>query len=587
MKPSIRIIGALRGKSGLSLEDGDAVVQVSWEEAVAFCTWLSQREGKVFRLPTEAEWEYACRAGTPTPFYTGETLPESMCKNQELLWNVQPVSLEVGKNPPNAFGLCDMHGNVEEWCLDWYGPYPDAPVQDPLGSATGDFRVTRGGSHGTDLFYLRSANRLGTLPSDRHARIGFRVVQAAFPDTSPSPAAPPPAWTQDVAQDRREWGGGPDPALPYFKGPVRYVHVPPDADGPMYAKHNHCPALTACPNGDLLAIWYSTRTEQGRELGIVASRLRRGCTQWEPAAPFWNAPDRNDHASALLWDGKDTLWHFNGLGAAATWGEIALIARTSTDNGATWSPARFCDPEHRLRNMPIAGVFSRSNGDILLPCDAATGGDGGTALNIGLNGGETWVEYGEEAVPPEFSEGATGAWIAGIHAGVTELRDGSLMAFGRGNTIEGRMPRSLSRDGGKTWTYSATPFPPIGGGQRLVLMRLQEGPLFFASFANSDFFSGLYGSACEDRGLFGAVSEDDGKTWKYLRLITDGQPDREVDGGGNTGKFIMGPHSAEPRGYLAARQTPDGVIHLIGSALHYQFNLKWLESGRAIRALAN
>jgi formylglycine-generating enzyme len=576
---------ALRGKQGLSTEDDEAVCNVSWEEATAFCAWLSKREGKTYRLPTEAEWEYACRAGADTPFHTGEKLSGPLKKNQKECWNPDPVALFVGRSEANAFGLHDMHGNVEEWCHDWYGPYRKTTRKDPIGYAAGDFRVSRGGSHGTAAFYLRSANRMGTLPKDKHWYLGFRVVQGELPKTKATQKPSSPRWAQWVVQRRNTWKAAPDESTPYFEGPLRYVHIPPDSQGPMFSQHNHCPAITACPNGDLLAIWYSTRREKGRELGIVAARLRKGAKEWEPAAPFWDAPDRNDHASALLWDGEKTLFHLNGLGAAATWGELALILRTSTDNGATWSDARLCDPEHRLRNMPIAGVFISSQGDIMLPSDAATGGNGGSALNIGRNLGETWVEYGEHALPPSFKDGAAGAWIAGIHAGVVELSGGDLMAFGRGNTIKGRMPRSLSADGGKTWTYSPTPFPPVGGGQRLVLMRLQEGPIFFASFADSAFFSKVYGKERKETGLFGAISDDDGATWKHMRLITDGKPARDMDGGGNTRAFVMSPTSAEPRGYMAATQTPDGVIHLISSALHYRFNLKWLTAGETITPL--
>ena len=113
-----------RGKNGLSCNDNDAVVYVSYQDAVDFCTWLSKKEGKNYRLPTEAEWEYACRAGSYTPYNTGDALPEEMCKNQVIARDYQPVSLKVAQSAPNAFGLYDMHGNVEEWCYDWYAAYP-------------------------------------------------------------------------------------------------------------------------------------------------------------------------------------------------------------------------------------------------------------------------------------------------------------------------------------------------------------------------------------------------------------------------------------------------------------------------------
>jgi len=575
----------LRGRRGLSKADDEAVVFVSWHEAVRFCEWLSKKEGKPYRLPTEAEWEYACRAGTTTPFHTGPSLPKAYHKHQKIEVSPVPVDLHVGRTPPNAWGLHDMHGNVEEWCHDGYGPYEAADQTDPVGRTDGDFKVSRGGSHTTEVAFLRSANRMGTLPDDKHWLIGFRVVLGELPRTKPLGKVAPPRWAVNAGQSRCDWSGGPDPDKPYFRGPRQYVKIPPKSDGPMFSRHNHCPGLTACPNGDLLAIWYSTRTEPGRELAIVGARLRRGSDEWEPAAPFWDTPDRNDHASALLWDGRDTIYHFNGLCTDATWGKLALIMRTSTDNGATWSKARLIHPVHGLRHMPIAGVFRTKQGHIVLPCDAVTGGKGGTAVHISRDGGKTWVDPGEGRPVPTFEDGGTGAWIAGIHAGVTQLKDGRLMAFGRGNNIKRKMPCSISADMGQTWTYSASKWPPIGGGQRLVLRRLRTGPklgrlgpLFFASFARRLTITDAAGKQRRVSGLFGALSFDEGKSWPVRRLITDDGPARKVDGGGNTGPFTLSAKSAEPRGYLACVQTPDGVIHLISSKQHYAFNLTWLKT---------
>ncbi|MCP4643070.1 MAG: SUMF1/EgtB/PvdO family nonheme iron enzyme [bacterium] len=567
----------LRGKGLVSTEDDDAAVFVSWHDAVAFCEWLSEKEGKPYRLPTEAEWEYACRAGTTTSYWTGDTLPEAFHKHQKTEWTPVEVSLKTGETPPNPWGLRDMHGNVEEWCADWYGPYEDADQKDPVGRVSSEFRVTRGGSHSTEVEFLRSANRSSAIPEDKHWFIGFRVVIGDAPETAflPEPSAAP--WARDVQQERFDWSGGPEADVPFFEGPTRYVHIPPNMNGPMYSGHNHCPALAACPNGDLLTIWYSTNTEPGRELCIVASRLRRGETEWAPAAPFWDTADRNDHASALLWDGEDTLFFFNGVSTDATWGKLALIMRTSTDNGATWSKTRIINPEHGLRNMPIAGVIMTKRGDIVLPCDAVTGGDGGSAIHISSDKGLTWHEPGAGKPAPEFRAGGTGASIAGIHTGVVDREDGSLLAFGRGDAIDKHLAQSHSTDMGKTWTYSASEFPPIGGGQRLVLRRLQEGPLFFASFSRRLTVTDKAGSERKVKGLFAALSFDNGKTWPVKKLITDGQPAREMNGGGNTRAFTMGPDEGEPRGYMAMTQTPDGVIHLISSALHYRFNVAWLK----------
>jgi len=562
----------LRGKLGFSKADDEAVVFVSWHEAVGFCEWLSKKEGLPYRLPTEAEWEYACRAGTQTSFHTGDDLPKVFHKNQRRSWFPDPghpgdrvvVSLTVGQTPPNPWGLYDMHGNVEEWCSDWYGPYEPGKASDPVGRSDGDFRVTRGGSHSTEVYYLRSANRSGTLPEDKSWLIGFRVVLGETPGTAPRPPVPPPSHQRDVRQQiPPAVAKGPDPNKPFFKGPRKYVKIPPSSNGPMFSHHNHDPAICECPNGDLLAIWYTCVEEQGRELGLLASRLRYGQEEWEMAGPFWDAPDRNDHAPALWFDGRDTIYHFVGLSVAATWGNLAVVLRTSKDHGATWSKARLICPEHGPRNQPIESVFRTREGAILLPCDAVTGGYGGTAIHVSRDNGQTWIDAGGKA--------------AGIHAGIAQLNDGRLLAFGRGDEIDGMMPRSLSADMGKTWTYGKSDFPPIGGGQRLVLLRLREGPLFFASFAKRMMLRDVSGRERPVGGLYAALSFDEGQTWPVRRLISDDGPGRPVETTDGV-LFTLSFTSAEPRGYLSVCQAVDGVIHLISSRQHYAFNLAWLKT---------
>ena len=561
----------LRGKLGYSKLDNEAVVFVSWHDAVRFCQWLSKKEGRPYRLPTEAEWEYACRAGTTTAYHTGDRLPQAFLGTARQSWFPDPTRrgtnltapLVVGRTPPNAWGLHDMHGNVEEWCLDWYGPYDAKAQTDPVGRAAGDFRVTRGGAVFTEAYFLRSANRSGTLPGDRSWLIGFRVVLGDMPRTRPLPAPPPPRHQRDVKQGTApDLGNGPDPTQPYFAGPRVYVKIPPGSNGPMFSRHNHDPAIVECPNGDLLAIWYSCVREPGRELSVLASRLRRGAKEWEPADVFWDAPDRNDHAPAMWADGEGSIYHFNGLSAAATWGSLATVMRVSRDSGATWSKARLIVPEHGTRHMPIESVFRTREGFLILPCDAVTGGRGGTAIHVSRDGGRTWADAGGKA--------------AGIHAGVVQLEDGRLMALGRRDNIDGKMPKSISSDMGATWTYSASPFPPISSGQRLVLTRLREGPLFFASYAKKEFVTNAAGERHAIQGLFGALSYDEGETWSIRRVIA---PDDERTVESFDGRRIrIGPTRGEPRGYLSVCQTPDGVVQLISSRLHYAFNLKWLQA---------
>ena len=562
--------GRLAPCPGLSQGDDEAVVHVSWHEAMAFCRWLSEREGMPYRLPTEAEWEYACRAGTSTPYHTGELLPEEYGVNARRsrfpavgrTVDEDLAPMLVGQTPPNSWGLCDMHGVVEEWCLDWYGPYEAGPQRDPVGREVGDFRVTRGGSHSSEVYYLRSSNRMGALPEDKHWLIGMRLVIGEDVEGAPVPVGGAPRCQCEVVQ---EAAARARVETPYSEGPKAYVRIPPDSSGPVFSGHNHDPALAACGNGDLLAVWYSCMNEEesDRELSQVASRLRKGAAEWEEASEFWNAPDRNNHGPAL-WCAEDgRLYHFAGMSAAASWSNLAIVMRTSEDHGASWSKARLIVPEHGAGHVPAESVFRTREGEIVLPYDTR----GGTGLLKSADEGVTWAD--------------PGGTIAGIHAGVVQLADGRLMAFGRGGNIDGRLPCSLSEDGGASWQYSASPFPPIQGGQRLVLKRLQEGPLLMASFSNN---GGMVWPDAEGKerpvyGLFAAVSFDEGGSWPVRRLITAGGPGQWVATTTNRPRFWMDAGHAEPLGYLAACQSEDGVIHLITSRNHYAFNLAWLQDG--------
>jgi len=549
----------LRGRAGFSLQDDEAVVFVSYNDAVRFCDWISTKEQKPYRLPTEAEWEYACRAGTTTIFNTGDTLPEAFVKGNFETAAEKPVPLHVGKTPPNAWGLYDMHGNVEEFCYDWYGPYEAGHQIDPVGRVDGDFRVCRGGSHSTAPYYLRSANRIGTLPDDKQWMTGFRVVLGPMPKTEPLPMPEPPRVQKNVSRKiPHDLTTGPDPDKPYFEGPRLFVKIPKDSTGPLYYKHSHFLAVTECPNGDLLAAWFNCMEEMGRELCVAASRLRYGEKQWEPASVFWDAPDRNDHANALWYDGTDTIYHFNGLGTR--WRNLAVILRKSTDSGATWSKARLILPGHDTgRHTVVESVFRAQDGRIVLPFD----GRRGSIMLLSSDQGQTWTDPGGN--------------IRGTHAGITQLADGRLMAFARHGAINGNVPKSISTDMGKTWTYRAGPFSAIHTGRRLALMRLKDGTLFCASFATNMKITNTTSAQHTINGLFGAVSFDDGETWPHIRVLCPRQGPVEtktMDGD----PYTIDTATGEPIGYLSVCQSQDGVIHLLSSRQHYAFNVKWLST---------
>jgi formylglycine-generating enzyme required for sulfatase activity len=154
------------------------VETVSWDDCQAFL----KKFGAGARLPTEAEWEYACRAGTTTALNNGKKLTstEGQCPNlDEVAWydkNSGGKTHPVGQKQPNAWGLYDMHGNVWEWCADWYGAYPTGAATDPQGSQTGSFRVLRGGSWYYFAYNCRVAYRYFNRPALRNLHYGFRAV---------------------------------------------------------------------------------------------------------------------------------------------------------------------------------------------------------------------------------------------------------------------------------------------------------------------------------------------------------------------------------------------------------------------------
>jgi formylglycine-generating enzyme required for sulfatase activity len=164
-------------------EGGDyPAVYVSWEDAVEFCRKLSAKEGVEYRLPTEAEWEYACRAGTTTVYSFGDDesqLGEYAWIEENTQYAGEGYDHIVGQKKPNPWGLYDMHGNVFEWCQDWYGEYPSDDVTDPVGPDSGSYRVSRGGGWFSSAVYCRSAVRLWITPSGRDFSLGFRVLRSS------------------------------------------------------------------------------------------------------------------------------------------------------------------------------------------------------------------------------------------------------------------------------------------------------------------------------------------------------------------------------------------------------------------------
>ena len=360
---------------------------------------------------------------------------------------------------------------------------------------------------------------------------------------------------------------GPDPSRPYFrKRPL--LPIPPEntpveqldalaATGlhPAILRHHHSPALEVAPNGDVIAVYYTSVDEVTPDVAMIATRLRFGADDWDLPSFFLDFPDVDDHAP-LLWQDADTLRFFWGANKLDSGFPFQWI--TSTDNGATWSAVHFSvfeTPVGPHSAQPINSAFRSQDGTMYVASDAV-GPE--SVLWVSHNDGRTWVDTG----------GRTG----GRHTSFALLADGRLLGMGgKSSNIDGFMPRSISNDGGATWEISQTPFPWLGSNQRPTVVRLRSGRLFFAGdLQNRD---GSQPEGFTQRGAYVALSDDEGETWHLKRL--PGAEEHEL---ASRREEMRG----ATLGYAVARQAPNGLIHLITSmneqALHFALNEAWILS---------
>lgn len=361
-----------------SLASADGLVWgVSWHDAAAFCEWLSRAQGKPYRLPTEAEWEYVGRSATT--------------------WGVQNTA-----------------NDVREWCFDWYGEYAPQGAADPVGAAGGLARVVRGGVLDVQdgkfevlprSEYEQPAYRAGLppafgfklggpqvtmadnadLPGTHH--IGFRVVQGPMPTTVPQ-SYQPPFLQQGVKQTTTPAQVGPDPAKPYYRK-RHLLPSPPEtetnggkmpahqkrSDGvgldPSFRGHNHSPALEVCDNGDVLLAIFTSYTEYEPEMSLMGSRLRFGADTWDMPSKLVDCPGTCDN-TPLLWKDQGRIYLFWAWSRA--FGAFPFQWIMSEDHGATWSETRFpsfsgmIGPHSR---QPINRAFRAADGTIYVPSDGA------------------------------------------------------------------------------------------------------------------------------------------------------------------------------------------------------------------------
>jgi len=544
---------------------------IAWYDAVDFCEWLSETEDKRYRLPTEAEWEYACRAGTETPFWSGDY--------------PKPFDSEV-----NPWGLAHMHTGVSEWCHDWHGIYPYEDEIDPVGPDGGHARVVRGGGYGRltiqdvdpqGLYYARAANRSSAAPAfsslswdsggDNQIKhdIGFRVVQAELPSTRPRRYRPPFV-CRGVKQTTGDTASiGPPPDKPHFR--KRDITPIPndnsdreeiDAVGlhPALQGHLHSPGLAVCPNGDLLVTYFSSASsiaEYWPNLVFVLLRLRYGTEEWDWPDYFYGFEDIVEESPMLFAD-EGSLRFITG---GASLDGVPFKWTTSEDNGATWSETRFPRFEGEIgphTPQPINSPLRGPDGTLYIPSD---GEKGTSVLWASKDNGETWYD--------------TGGRTHGRHTTFAHLKDGRILGMGgKSTSIDGFMPRSISSDGGLTWVKSKLPFSALAVNQRPTLVRLQSGRLFFAS----DFHPNRGESPVDQRGSYVALSEDEGETWHVKPLEAAEPHESHVH---KKGHWHSPPvHSDATLGYAVAAQAPNGVIHLITSMnhpnLHFEMNENWI-----------
>jgi hypothetical protein len=570
---------------------------ISWYDAATFCRWLSEKEGKPYRLPTEAEWEYACRAGTETPFSSGSARPEN--------------------DTANPWGLKNMHTGVREWCLDWHGLYPETAQVEPVGPKAGWMKVVRGGGldvldeqtisfyFGRDMeasapgdwpYYARSANRAGAPPSFEPPsrkyqakqmecinpplppgpqspspyrakgmvggwhNIGFRVVQAAMPDTKPTEFEPP-FFQRCVKQTGVAVSKGPDMTKPYYRTRRILLRLTKEEMvnvgwkiglPPGLGTNHHNGAVVALPNGDLLAVYYNGFVERDPDLSIGIVRLRYGSNHWDIPCAWPDFLDGNDASPFIFVDGG-VIW----LG----WGGIHLAGgypfqwTTSKDNGATWSAIRFPIFESRPggygRRQPINAGFRGPDNTLYVAFD----GWGSTSgLWATRNNGQTWFD--------------TGGRILGLHATFVLLDDNSILAYGtRNRTIDGFCPENVSTDWGRTWQVSRSPMPGQGGGRNPIMIKLASGRLLYVSNIGKARDPNVKGFSTG--GGYVCLSDDKGETWRIRKLL-----------GGQTldenGRSVP----VSTVGYVGAIQSENGVIHLVTSRnhpdLHIELNEAWI-----------
>ncbi len=526
------------GREYVTGEPKTPAVCVTWDDAQSFAAKVSSLSGRTFRLPTEAEWEWACRAGTATRFYWGDD-PAYDDIDRQAWWRGTAMITEdqharpVGLKPPNPWGLYDMSGNASEWCHDWHSYYAGEPAIDPAGPALAEHRVIRGGSWLTIGGHCRSARRNHDIPSASLVDTGFRVVSG------------PPVEAQ--------------PGAPEFTD----VFV----SGMDGVNTYRIPAMLLAPDGSVLA-FCEARKESIADASPTDMVLRRsvdGGRTWLPMQVLVHGEGNEAlmNPCAVVDRPANTiiLWCISAHKVRPDHHRHLLL--TSTDNGQTWSGPLdagqlVTNYDDRFVPGPGAGIQTKT-GRLVIPGYV----------------GETREEVEEEYFScVVYSDDHGKNWTFGARvpeysdeSQVVELTDGTLMLNVRGNMGKGCRGVALSNNEGQTWSrfywdQALNECPcqasiircsaPGNSGKDLLL------------FANPDNRGETYG-AVERTRMTVRLSYDEGKTWPVKRLIHGG-----------------------PSSYSTMVRLPDGDIGLLfeGGEKHrrewvrfVRFSLDWLTSG--------
>lgn len=359
---------------------------------------------------------------------------------------------------------------------------------------------------------------------------------------------------------------GPNPKVPYFT--VRFaMPIPPENStgnvaeiagvDPMVYTHNHSPGFEVLPNGDCLAVYFSTppgKAEADISTSFVQARLRYGAEEWDMPELFFKTKGHNDQ-SGLLWNDSGKIWFFGGGRDISDW--LPFRIATSTNNGADWTVSlpRLDAPATNFTAQPITSAFRTRDGAIYMAMD----GEGAHSLLWrSTDEGVHWHDMG----------GRTG----GRHSVIVPLDEkGTLFSVGGKNAaVDGWSPQSLSTNWGATWsTNMASPFPPLGTAQRPSMIRLASGDLLYVGesylhkIGRAAPAGWKYGDSC-----FVAVSTNNGTSWRIKPLPV------QLPGFQRTNHPTLG--------YVTARQGANGVIHILTTitqpCLHYELNEAWIWS---------